>query len=512
MAAVNDWLRMRADLTPSRVALVDRVGRRGELTYARWNADADRTARFLAERLQVGRGDRVAVLSMNCVEMLDLWFACGKLGAIFQPLNWRLSPVELQELVRDAGASVLVYGPDFASQVEVLRVAATPLQRFVALDAETAAAADVRFSEREKVSDAPVRPAEVGPDDAWALCYTGGTTGLPKGALLTYRSVMANAVNTVAGWGLTPDDCALLDAPLFHAGGLNVFTSPLVLAGGRSIVCKSFSADRVLELVAGRRISLYFGVPTMFLTLQAHQGFGAVDFAPLKLVITGGAPCPPPVFEAFWARGVDFRMGYGLTEAGPNNFGMPKERVREKLGSVGFPLPQVEIRIVSEGRDCAPGEVGEVLIRGPHVCGGYWRRPEETARTIVDGWLHTGDLGRVDQEGFHAIVGRKKELIISGGENVYPAEIEAVLAGHPAVAEAVVLGAPDPRWGEVPRAVVALRRQATAEELTAFCLQRLGKYKVPRSFSFLAELPKTAAGKIDRRRLQAELSGGSGSP
>jgi len=167
----------------------------------------------------------------------------------------------------------------------------------------------------------------------------------------------------------------------------------------------------------------------------------------------------------------------------------------------------VEVRVVSEGRDLGPGEVGEILIRGPHMCRGYWDKPEETARTIEDGWLHTGDLGRVDGEGFHYVVGRKKELIISGGENIYPAEIEAVLAGHPSVAEAVVLGAPDPRWGEVPRAVVALKGQATADELAAFCLQRLGKYKVPRSFSFLLELPKTAAGKIDRRRLQAEVSG-----
>ncbi|HVE85122.1 MAG TPA: long-chain fatty acid--CoA ligase, partial [Myxococcales bacterium] len=482
MAAVNDWLRMRADLTPDRVALVDRAGRRGELTYARWNADVDRTARWMGEALGVSRGDRVAALAMNCVELLDLWFACGKLGAIFQPLNWRLTPVELQALVQDASASVLVFGKDFASQVEVLRSAATRLKRFVALDEEAARPGDAVLSSRDAVSGAPVRPAEVGEDDPWVLCYTGGTTGMPKGAVLTYRSILANAVNTIAGWGLGPEDSALLDAPLFHAGGLNVLTSPLVFAGGRSIVCRNFSADRVLEMVAGKRISVLFGVPTMFLAVQAHSGFSSVDFSPLKLVITGGAPCPPPVFEAFWARGVDFRMGYGLTEAGPNNFGMPKERVRQKLGSVGFPLPQVEIRIVSEGRDCQPGEVGEVLIRGPHVCGGYWRRPEETARAIVDGWLHTGDLGRVDEEGFHAIVGRQKELIISGGENVYPAEIEAVLAGHPAVAEAVVLGAPDPRWGEVPRAVVALKAQATADELTAFCLQRLGKYKVPRSF------------------------------
>jgi fatty-acyl-CoA synthase len=503
MAAVNDWLRMRADLSPSKVALVDRAGRRGEVTYGAWNREVDRTARWLAERMGVRRGDRVAALAMNCVELLDLWFACGKLGAVFQPLNWRLTAVELAALVADARPAVLVYGPDFLEPVRALREKAPGVRSWVALEAR-AAAGDTALGDRESVADAPVAPAEVSPDDAWALCYTGGTTGTPKGAVLTYRSILANAVNTVAGWGIGPEDTAVLDAPLFHAGGLNVFTSPLVYVGGTSIVCRSFSADRVLELVAGRRITLLFGVPTMFLAIQGHPSFGSVDFSGLKLVITGGAPCPPPVFEAFWSRGVDFRMGYGLTEAGPNNFGIPREQVRRKPGSVGFPLPQVEVRIVQDGRECGPEEVGEILIRGPHVCAGYWEKPEETARTMVGGWLHTGDLGRRDAEGFHYVVGRKKELIISGGENIYPAEVEAVLAGHPAVAEVAVIGVPDAKWGELPRAVVVLKGEATADQLTAYCLERLGRYKVPRSFAFLKELPRTAAGKVDRRRLQAE--------
>lgn len=505
MAALNDWLRMRADLSPSKVALVDRVGRRGEITYAAWNREVDRTARWLSERLGVGRGDRVAALAMNCVELLDLWFACGKLGAVYQPLNWRLTAVELAALVADARPVVFVYGPDFLEPVRVLREKAPGVRRWVALEAK-AAEGDGALAEREPVADAPVTPAGVSPEDPWVLCYTGGTTGTPKGAVLTFRSVLANAVNTVAGWGIGAEDIAVLDAPLFHAGGLSVFTSPLVYVGGTSIVCRSFSADRVLELVAGRRITLLFGVPTMFLAIQSHPAFGSVDFSGLKLVITGGAPCPPPIFETFWTRGVDFRMGYGLTEAGPNNFGMPKEQVRRKPGSVGLPLPQVEVRIVQDGRECGVDEVGEILIRGPHVCAGYWEKPDETARTIVDGWLHTGDLGRRDAEGFHCVVGRKKELIISGGENIYPAEIEAVLAGHPSVAEAAVLGAPDPTWGEVPRALVVPKQEVTADQLIAYCLERLGRYKIPRSFTFVKELPRTAAGKIDRRASSALLT------
>jgi fatty-acyl-CoA synthase len=245
----------------------------------------------------------------------------------------------------------------------------------------------------------------------------------------------------------------------------------------------------------------------MFIMLQQHPRWEEADFSRLKIVISGGAPCPMPVFEKFWERDVNFKTGYGLTEAGPNTFWLPPEDVRRKPGSVGFPLFHIDVKIVREdGTECGPDEVGELLIRGPHVCAGYWNNPEATAEAFKDGWLHTGDLAKRDAEGYYYIVGRIKDMFISGGENVYPAEIESVLYAHPAVAEAAVIGIPDPKWGEVGRAIVALRPGAsvTEEELLAFCRERLARYKVPKSIVFVDALPKTGAGKIDKERLKKE--------
>jgi len=308
-------------------------------------------------------------------------------------------------------------------------------------------------------------------------------------------------------WGLTPDDVTILNSPLFHTGGLNVFTAPLVHIGGTSIVCRGFDVDQVFDLIRDRGVTITFGVPTMFIALQQHPRWAAADFSRLKLIISGGAPCPLPVFEKFWDRGVDFKTGYGLTEAGPNTFWLPKEDVRRKPGAVGFPLFHVDVKIVNEqGSECSADEVGELLIRGPHVCGGYWKRPAETAQAIVGGWLHTGDLARRDSEGYYTIVGRSKDLIISGGENIYPAEVESVLHAHPAVAEAALIGVSDEKWGEVGRAIVVPHHDAllSAEELNAFCQARLARYKIPKSFVFVESLPKTAAGKIDKKVLRKE--------
>ncbi len=485
---------------------MDRVGGRGSITFRQWNRSANRTARLLRERLGVEKGDRVAVLAKNRVELLDLWFACGKLGAIFVPLNWRLTGRELAAMAKDAGPKVLAYSADFTEAAAGLR-GLLEGARFVSLDAP--AAEDVPLAEREAVSDAPIRADSVSPEDPWVLCYTGGTTGASKAAVLTHRSILANAANTVTGWGLTPDDVALLNAPLFHTGGLNVFTAPLVYMGGTSVVSQAFDADEVFDLVDRRAITLFFGVPTMFITLQQHPRWTQVDFSRLKLVISGGAPCPQPVFEAFWERGVDFKTGYGLTEAGPNTFWLPPADVRRKPGSVGFPLFHIELKLCREdGQECGPEEVGELWISGPHVCAGYWRKPEETARTLANGWLRTGDLARFDPEGYWYIAGRAKDLIISGGENIYPAEVESVLAGHPDVAEVAVIGVPDAKWGEVPRAVVVARpgTAPTSEALLEYCGPRLARYKTPRSFLFVDALPKTAAGKVDKRQLARQGS------
>ncbi len=501
---LGDWLGRRARLTPDKIALYDAQGAMRPITYAEWNAAATRTAALL-RRLGLARGERVAVLAYNTVSFLDVWFACGKLGAIMQPLNWRLTADELAALAADASPSLFVYGPDFAATARTLRAAAPSVRTWIALDpAARADAADIALDERD-ACDEPVPPVALGWDDPWVICYTGGTTGTPKGAVLTHGNIAWNAVNTVASWGLDANDTAILNAPLFHTGGLNVFTAPLVLMGGSSVVCKGFDADQVFDLVDSGAVTLFFGVPTMFIALQQHPRWPTVDFSRLKLVISGGAPCPLPIFEEFWRRGVDFKTGYGLTEAGPNTFWLPPADVRRKPGAVGYPLMFIDLKLVDPaGRELGAGEVGELLIRGPHVCAGYWGRPAETAKAISpDGWLRTGDLAVRDDEGYYTIVGRLKDVIISGGENIYPAEVESVLAGHPAVAEVALIAAPDPKWGEVGWAVVVARPglSLAEDDLLAFAAARLARFKLPRRIILTDSLPKTAAGKIDKQRL-----------
>lgn len=498
---VVDWLDRRAKLTPHRVALED-VSDGRQISYAEWNINANRTANFLRS-LGVRHGDRVAVYSANCIEYLDVWMACGKIGAILQNLNWRLTVDELRGLLEDAQPITLIYSSDYANNVRSLEPDLPFIRHFIAVG-ELADEHDVPFLYRDEQPDVLIDPPTLSPDDPWIICYTGGTTGLPKGAILTHRNMTWNSVNTVMSWGLDADDTAILNAPLFHTGGLNVFTLPLIHVGGKSIVCQGFDADQVFDLIATERVTLYFGVPTMFIVMQQHERWADADFSRLKLIISGGAPCPLPVFEAFWAKGVDFKTGYGLTEAGPNTFWLPAEDVRRKPGAVGFPLMHVDVRVVQQDMtECSSGEPGELVIRGEHVTPGYWNNPKATAEAIRDGWLHTGDLAVCDDEGYYTIVGRLKDMIISGGENIYPAEVESAMHAHNCVAEAALIGVPDAKWGEVGRAVVVVKPGAklNADELLGFLRKRLAKYKVPRSVVFVESLPKTGPGKIDKKLL-----------
>lgn len=493
MPLARDWLGRRARLSPTALAIVDATDRERVLDFAAWDRQVCRTARLLAA-LKVGHGDRVAVLARNCLAFLDLWLACGKLGAVLQPLNWRLTPGELQGLLADGDPAVLAFGPDFADTAHALTTTARRLALGPAQPGATA------LSTRDACSDAPLRELPVGDDDPWVLCYTGGTTGRAKAAVLTHGSISWNALGTAAGWGLRPDDLAILSAPLFHTGGLNVFTAPLLAIGGASIVCRDFSPDQFYDLLERHPVSVFFGVPTMFLALQEHPRFATAPLERLRIVISGGAPCPEPIFRRFHERGVThFKTGYGLTEAGPNNFWLPDAQAADRPGAVGWPLGHVEARIVDDhDRPCPPGQVGELHLRGPHLCAGYWKRREETVAALAGGWLRTGDLARADADGCTTIVGRKKDLLISGGENIYPAEVEAVLMAHPLVAEAALIGVPDPRWGEVGRAVVIPRGPLDPAALLEFARARLARYKVPRSVVLVDALPRTAAGKLDR--------------
>ncbi len=505
---ITDFLERRAQLTPERLAIRDTITGR-DYTYTEWNAQANQTANYLRS-LGVQRGDRVAVYAMNSMAYLDIWMACGKIGAVLQNLNWRLTVPELEGLILDAAPAVLVYSDEFIDPVNRLRSAIPGVKHLIALN-HKAQSGDHDFCERDTF---PVTLSEPRPDldwdSPWVICYTGGTTGLPKGAILSHGNMTWNSINTVMSWGLDQDDVAILNSPLFHTGGLNVFTLPLIHCGGASFLCGTFDVEQVFDLIKEGQITLYFGVPTMFILMQGHPRWSEADFSKLKLVISGGAPCPMPIFERFWAKGVDFKTGYGLTEAGPNTFWLPQADVRRKPGAVGFPLMHVDVNIVrSDGSTSDAGEPGELLIRGPHVTPGYWNNPEATAKAIVNGWLHTGDLAIRDSEGYITIVGRLKDMIISGGENVYPAEVESILYRHPAIKEAALIGVPDDKWGEVGRAIVVKEpgRSLSEEDVIEFLRGFLARYKVPKSVIFVDALPKTGAGKIDKKVLMQQYSG-----
>lgn len=512
MTIAVDWLEKRAQLSPDNVALIDHVRRPGhEINYRQFDAQANQTAHFLRERAGLRKGDIIAILSTNCIEYLDVLFACNKLGVILQNLNWRLAVPELEYLINDAKPRALIYSEDFLESIEKLKMRdAVNLETWIAFGRK-AQKNDLDFHERvtcrTSKPDAPV----ISNHHPWLLCYTGGTTGLPKAAIHTYANVVANAVNTVVSWELNSQDCAILNAPLFHTGGLHVFTTPLVYSGGSSIVCKAFDVEQTYDMVDGKRVSLFFGVPTMFQMMQESPRWEKTSFSHLKVIISGGAPCPMPVFEKFWAKDVDFKTGYGLTEAGPNTFWLPRSRVREKPGSVGFPLMHVETKIVDKlGLEIEqPNVHGELWIRGPHRTPGYRNNPQATEDAIDnEGWLHTGDLACRDGDGCYYIVGRKKDMFITGGENVFPIEVESVLFTHPAVREVAIFGVPNAKWGEVGRAVISLKPNCTAteEEIRDWLKERIAHYKVPMRVFFTDELKKTAAGKISKSALR-ELFG-----
>ena len=483
----QDWLARRASLTPHKPALITADGR--EITYERLNAEAGQLASSLAGR-GMGKGERVAVLAQNGPEYLELFFAVQKLGLVLVPLNYRLSVKELEFILRDSGSSLLLYD-------ESQEATAANLNRSCpSLPIKRAFAFNTSGQDKGAVVDG---------EDIWVILYTGGTTGFPKGARLSYRMITWNAFNTVVSWGLGHSDRAPVYTPFFHTGGLNVLTTPLIMAGGTTILPGPFQAGQALEIISRYKPTVVFMVPTMYKMLLEQSLFDKTDFGSVRFCIAGGAPCPVDVSEAFARRGILFRQGYGLTEGGPNCFWLPDEYAAGKPGAVGRPVFFNEVRLVDqEAQPVRPGQVGELTMRGPHLFSGYWRNEKATHDALVDGWLFTGDLAACDEDGHYHIVDRKKDVIISGGENIYPAEIEAVLSVHPAVAEAAVVGVPDELWGEVPKAVLVLKDgfQISAEEVVSFCAVRLGRYKKPKTVEFRPALPKSATGKILKRELK----------
>ena len=501
-----DWLSHRATAHPDRPALVS-MDRGQTTTYAELSRAAWRSAAVLRDEFGVQPGQRVAVHARNRVEQVELFFACARLGALLVPLNWRLATPELATIVGDCHPALVLCDAPGLEQLGALPTALidAPVLHF---DRENAGHPAWCAMRERAVSDG--QSADVIADTPLLLLYTSGSTGQPKGALLTHGTIGWNAINTVVGWGLGPLDRTVTAAPFFHTGGWNVLTLPLLYCGGTVSLADAFEPGPTLAAVARGDATVLFGVPTMYQALRDDPAFATSDLSALRFAISGGAPCPEPLNEAWLQRGVEFKQGYGLTEVGPNCFCLPAGGGRAKPGSVGVPVPHLRVRVVDGAEQpVAEGEVGELQLAGPTVCAGYWQRPEASAAASAPGgWFRTGDLFVVDEEGWFRCVGRKKEMFISGGENVYPAEVERVLCGIEGVVEAAVVPVPDPRWGEVGHAFLSVRGGGGLDEpaVRALCRAQLAGYKVPRRVSVLATLPTGPTGKIDKRRLQ-ELAG-----
>lgn len=465
------------------------------LRYGELNQRAERLAARL-HAMGVKPGDRIGILALNHLAHFDLLLAAPKLGFIYTPFNHRLSVDETRALFDYVRPGLLFVDAANARLAQCFTGEQRSLESYEHWLSQ---------AELEVVPGATPCTAT----SIHMLLFTGGSTGTPKGALIPYRQTWANIRATVRGWSLKRSDCAIQATPCFHAA-LNVYATPLLAIGGRVVLMPSFEPGEYLRLMQAQGATRLFMVPTMYRMLAEHRDFAAADFSRVRGAISGGAPCPPSLRALFAARGIGFKQGFGMTEAGVNCFAISEEEAEAHPLSVGRALPGLQAVVRHpDGSPCAVDEVGELTLRGPQVCSGYFEREREWAECYREGWLWTGDLARVDASGLHFITGRRKEMFISGGENVYPAEVEAAVAAHPAVVECAVVGVPHESWGEVGLAAVALREGAVldADALSTFLKSQLAGYKRPREFLFLPALPKTGAGKFNKpeiRRLHAE--------
>jgi fatty-acyl-CoA synthase len=491
MLTLGRWLSDRARATPARVA-IDYLGR--TMTYGELE---ERSRRRAASLLALGleRGDRVATLTGNSPEHVETFYACARAGLVLVPLSWRLSPVELAYQLDDSDPAVFLVEEDHAGLADAALADASVRPRRLPL----AEPGDAEGSGEADAAD----------DDGLLLIYTSGTTGKPKGALLTHANCFWTNLGFDLATGVAGDDVVLHLLPQFHCGGWNV--QPLLAwwKGATVVLEREFDPGRCLALIAEKRVTTMMGVPAIYLFMAQDPAFATADLGSLRRAVVGGAPMPESLLETWHERGVAIVQGYGLTEAAPNVLCLPPEDAIRKLGYAGRPYPFVEValRDPESGRLLEGAAEGELVVRGPNVFAGYWRNPQATAEVMSDGWLRTGDVAERDEEGDYRICARIKDMFISGGENVYPAEIESVLHEHPAVVEAAVVGVADERWGEVGLAVVVLAAGTSAgeEELLEHCRGRLAKYKVPRAVRFLDELPRSAMGKVQKDELRAAV-------
>lgn len=491
----TDWAARWAAYSPKAFAFTD--GDTGEqLTYAQLNQGGENLARYLLGVTGLKHGDRIAILAENNLAYPLLFVAAQKAGFILVPANYRLSVPELAFILQDASPAILIAEDQFACLADGAR--------------EEARLSPERWSVNEVFAraDEPVSYEQPWPlvseTDPIFILYTSGTTGFPKGVLYTHRMLFWNSVNTALSLVINAESRTLNVMPPFHTGGWNVLMTPLLHRGGHTVLLRKFTASHVLKLLESSKATVFMAVPTMLRMLADAPEFATVNLRQLRYIIVGGEPLPLPVIEVWHQRGIPIRQGFGMTEVGPNLFSLHQDDATRKIGSIGRPNFYVEASIADEfGQPCPAAIPGELLLRGPVVTPGYWRNDEATATAFRDGWFRTGDIVLRDAEGYFYVVGRLKEMYISGGENVYPAEVERWLEKHPDLTDVAVVGVPDEKWGEVGSAYVVPRPGCSpaAESLSEFCREGLARFKVPKYFNLVSELPKNATGKIDRRAL-----------
>ncbi len=487
----KDWISKWAEYTPDKIAVKEyETGH--SITYGQLNAQANRLALHLQNHFKLSYGDRLMVLAEYSILYVSLFSVMQKMGITLVPINFRLTPSEIDYLVTNCTPKLLIAEKKFAQKAEPMAQKVTVAW---AEDMEVVAKAETRV-------DFPATAIEE--NHPAFILYTSGTTGFPKGAIYSHKMLLWNSINTSQSLELTPNDHTINCMPPFHTGGWNVLLTPLLHRGGSITLMRKFDAEAVLHCIDKEHVKLFMGVPTMLKMMAETEQFTLSSLESLRYFIVGGEALPLEVIQTWHQKGVKIRQGYGLTEVGPNITSLHQDDAERKIGSIGRPNFYVDYQLLDDARNPVPqGEIGEFCLKGPMVTPGYWQNAEATAKALQAEYFHTGDLVKEDAEGFLYVVDRKKSMFISGGENVYPAEVERIIRTHDSIDEVAVVGVPDAQWGEVGKAFCTLRKGATFNEasLRAYCLEKMAKFKVPKFFVFLEEMPKNDSGKIDRKTL-----------
>lgn len=499
LPGIGSWLTKRELMTPDKEAVIDGEKR---ITYKTLNQRVNRLC-FELNRLGLKYGDRICVLSQNRLEFIETIMGCAKTGLILVPLNWRLTPDELLFAIKDSGATALFFDPDLKNLAQKISAQFAQCISF----GEAKGAYEDLLRAQDDVE--PEFAKQVSLSSPHIIMYTAGTTGKPKGAVLLQASAFFNALNLNIALDFSEKDRNLLTLPMFHIGGIGLFTLPMLYKGGTIVIQKTFDPLVSLNQFQNEKITLFFGVPAMFLAMIQHPEFNPEKFKSARVVMCGGAPLPTSLVLQYKSLGITLTQGFGMSEAGPSIATLYNENAIKKAGSVGRPVFHMDARIVDEvSTPLAPGQVGELVIKGPNLLKEYWNRPDATRESFTGEWFHTGDLAYADPEGDLYIVERKKDMFISGGENVYPAEVENILYEIEEISETAVIGVKDDKWGETGLAIVVLKpeKQIDPNDIIEHLGQKLAKFKIPKKIIFQDQLPRNAAGKVLKKELRRQFS------